>query len=148
MQLIRRAIVAATILTLCGGAAVARPLLPAEEFFTLPYDGTMPACDDGITLNEISSRLRESEAFFFHSPLAILGFANIRETAYRPNGPDFIPRRYCMAKAMFNDQRERTVKYNIIERGGFASFNRGVEWCVVGLDRYHAYSPSCEAVGP
>jgi hypothetical protein len=147
MQL-ARAFMAATILTLCAGAALARPLTRAEDFFTLPYDGRMPTCDDGFTLNEISSRLRESEAFFFNSPLAITGFADIRETAHRPNGPDFVPRRYCVAKAMFNDERARTVKYNIIERGGFASFNRGVEWCVVGLDRYHAYAPSCDAAGP
>ncbi len=28
------------------------------------------------------------------------------------------------------------------------SFNSGEEWCVEGLDHYHAYSPMCEGVGP
>ena len=40
------------------------------------------------------------------------------------------------------------MKYNLIERGGFAGIGRGVEWCVVGLDHYHAYSPNCDGVGP
>jgi hypothetical protein len=148
MQLKRSAILAAIILSLCAGVAAARPLRPAEEFFTLPYDGRMPLCDDWLTLQEIAGRLSESEAFFFNSPLRITAYADIRETAHRPNGPDFIPRRYCTAKAMFNDQRERTVKYNIIERGGFASFNRGVDWCVVGLDHYHSNAPNCDGAGP
>ncbi|MDI9846852.1 hypothetical protein QM467_02130 [Rhodoblastus sp. 17X3] len=156
MQPTRHAIVAATIfsfcaslaLSLCAGSAVARPLQPAEEFFTLPYDGKMPGCDDWITLQEIAARLHDAEAFGFNSPLQITGFTAIRETGFRSNGPDLVPRRFCAARAMFNDQRERTLKYNLIERGGFAGIGRGVEWCVIGLDRYHAYSPNCEGVGP
>lgn len=160
MQPKRRAVFSATFLSILAGLsfcsalwlgageAAARPLKPAEEFFTLPYDGRMPACDDWVTLNEISGRLHESETFFFNSSLQITGYADVRESGFRSNGPDLVPRRFCVARAMFNDQRERTVKYNIVERGGFAGFGRGVEWCVVGLDHYHAFSPNCEAAGP
>lgn len=148
MRLTRSAILAAALLASCAGSAAARPQTRAEDFFTLPYDGRMPACDDNVSLYEISQRFASAEAFSFNSPLRITAYGDIRESAFRPNGPDFIPRRYCVAKARFNDSSERTIKYTIIERGGFLSFNRGVEWCVVGLDHYHAYAPDCDAVGP
>ena len=48
---------------------------------------------------------------------------------------------------MLNDGKLRTVHYSIIEDGGFAGFDQGVEWCVTGLDRNWAYNPGCKA-GP
>jgi hypothetical protein len=148
MHPIRSAILATALLALGAGAAVAGQRERAEDFFTLPYDGRMPTCDDGVSLYEISQRFATSEAFTFNSPLRITGFNDIREFAFRANGAEFVPRRYCVARVSFNDSSVRTMKYAIIERGGFMSFNRGVEWCVEGLDRYHAYSPMCEGVGP
>ncbi len=148
MSFTRSAIVAAALLSFGASAAAARPVERAEDFFTFPYDGRMPSCDDWMTLQEIAGRFHTAEAFTFNSPLQITGFAEIREYAFRPNGPDMIPRRFCMAKATFNDAKSRIVKYNIVERGGFMGFNRGVDWCVVGLDRYRAYAPACDADGP
>lgn len=150
MHSTRSAVLAAAVLALCAGAgaAAADPRERAEDFFTLPYDGRMPTCDDGVSLYEISQRFAASEAFSFHSPLRISGFNDIREYAFRANGAEFIPRRYCVAKASFNDFSVRTIKYTIIERGGFMSFNRGVDWCVEGLDRYRAFAPMCDGVGP
>jgi hypothetical protein len=148
MHSTRSAILATALLALCAGAAVAAPRERAEDFFTLPYDGRMPTCDDGVSLYEISQRFASAEAFSFNSPLRIAGFNDIREYAFRANGAEFIPRRYCVARATFNDSSVRTIKYTIIERGGFMSFNRGVEWCVEGLDRYRAYAPMCDGVGP
>jgi len=49
---------------------------------------------------------------------------------------------------MLNDGRVRRVHYSIIEDGGFAGYNQGVEWCVTGLDRNWAYNPACKAAGP
>ena len=69
------------------------------------------------------------------------------QVGFSTPGPDFIPRRYCTAQASFNDGRERTVKYNLIN-GGFIGYNTGLEFCVVGLDHNHAYSPACSAAGP
>ena len=148
MHSTRSAVLAAVLLALGAAAAAAAPRERAEDFFTLPYDGRMPQCDDGVSLFEITQRFASAEAFTFNSPLRITGFNDIREYAFRANGAEFIPRRYCVAKASFNDSRVRTVKYTIVERGGLMSFNRGVDWCVVELDRYHAYSPLCDVVGP
>jgi hypothetical protein len=148
MHLTRSAILAAAVLALCAGSASARPHERAEDFFTLNYDGRMPACDDGTSLYEISQRFATAEAFTFSSPLRMAAFTDIRQSGFRPNGPDFIPRRYCTAKVVFNDHSVRTMKYFIVESGGFMGFNRGVQFCVLGLDRYRAFSPDCDAAGP
>ena len=86
--------------------------------------------------------------FTFVCPTEITGFADVHETAFRPWASNSIPRRFCTASAMLNDGRARQVHYSVIEDGGFAGFDSGVEWCVVGLDRNWAYNPSCKAARP
>jgi hypothetical protein len=49
---------------------------------------------------------------------------------------------------MTSDGKLRTVNFSIIEDGGFASYEEGVEWCVTGLDRNWAYNPLCKAAAP
>ncbi len=150
MQVLRCAVFAATLLTLCAGGASARPLEPAEsyDFHAMPYDAAVLHCDDGCVLNAISFYFWRQQADFWHSDLTIQSFDAVSQTGFRTNGPEFIPRRYCTARALFNDGRERMVKYNVINNGGFIGINHGVEFCVVGLDQNHAYSPACSAAGP
>lgn len=158
MRLFRCALVAAACqagaVALSAGAAVAQvpniqlPSLP--DFGSGPrYNRAMPYCNDFLSLQEIRGRFETAEAFTFHSPLRIASFADIHEVGVRPSDDqDFIPRRFCTAKVAFNDHSEHVMKYEIVERGGFAGFNRGVEWCVVGMDRYRAFAPDCDAAGP
>jgi len=40
------------------------------------------------------------------------------------------------------------VIYDIGEDLGMIGWGYGVEWCVVGLDRNHAYEPSCSVLKP
>ncbi len=141
-----RAALAASTLLACAGAASARPIWPAEDR-TIPYTGVGSQCDAGWALNEITWAFNSHEPWF-NSNLAIVDFKRIGQVGYRTNGLDFIPRRYCAARALFNDGRMREVRYNLIERGGFVGIGSGVEWCVVGLDRFHVYSPACRAAGP
>jgi hypothetical protein len=150
MQVLRCAVFAATLLTLCAGGASARPLEPAEsyDFHAMPYDAAVLHCDDGFVLNGISFDFGQQQFELWHTNLKIESFDRVGEIGFRNNGPEFIPRRYCIAHALFNDGRERTVKYNVINNGGFIGINRGVEFCVVGLDHNHAYSPACSAAGP
>lgn len=110
------------------------------------YDGVSAACTDA--LQAISYQFAEKEGKFWNSSLEITGYAHVHEVAYRAWAQDSIPRRFCTASAMLNDGRARQVHYSIIEDGGFAGFNSGVEWCVVGLDRNWAYNPSCKAAKP
>ena len=96
----------------------------------------------------MSRQLREKESMYWNSDLQITGYGRIHEIAFRPWQSDNIPRRYCSADALLNDGKQRTVYYSIIEDGGFAGFDQGVEWCVTGLDRNWAYSPNCRLARP
>ncbi|MET0219469.1 MAG: hypothetical protein ABW213_02305 [Tardiphaga sp.] len=134
------------LLVLAPAAQAANPL---ELNFWLSgpkYEGRVAECDAG--LSTISSQFQEKESTFWNSALQITGFTRVHETAFRPWTSDNIPRRYCTAEAMLNDGKLRQVHYSIIEDGGFAAYNQGVEWCVVGLDRDWAYNPSCRAAKP
>lgn len=110
------------------------------------YDGIVGDCYQA--LQTISRQFAEKESKFWNSNLEITGYANVRETAFHPWANDTIPRRFCSASAMLNDGHARQVHYSVIEDGGFAGFDSGVEWCVVGLDRNWAYNPRCRAARP
>jgi len=127
--------------------AMARPLMPAEHR-AIPYYGNLPACDDPGVLGWITSRFSEKEGGYWGSSLQIANFDHIGEAAYRLNGPDYIPRRYCSARATLNDGRMHEVTYFIGEGLGVIGFGYGVQWCVEGLDRNWAYAPNCRASRP
>jgi hypothetical protein len=121
---------------------------PPAEARMLPYTGVLPACDDGFALARIQRAFYDRESDYWQSGLAIESFGGVRETGLRVNGASYIPRRYCAARALFNDGRERAVVYQLGEDLGFLGMGFGVTWCVVGLDRDHAFSPNCKAAGP
>lgn len=128
-------------------AAEAANVLERNFWLSGPrYDGNMRPCNEA--LGTITQQFAEKEGKFWNSALEITGFANVHEVAFRAWANDSIPRRFCTASAMLNDGRARQVHYSIIEDGGFAGFDSGVEWCVVGLDRNWAYNPSCKAARP
>jgi hypothetical protein len=122
-------------------AEAANPLELNFGLFGPRYDGRVADCE--AALPTITSHFAEKESTFWNSSLAITGYYNVRETAFRPWQSDNIPRRYCSASAMLNDGKPRMVHFSIIEDGGFAGIGQGVEFCVVGLDRNWAYNPAC-----
>ena len=131
---------------IAGPAQAANPL---EKNFYLSgprYDGNLPVCESA--LGTISSRFADKESTFWNSALQIVGYEQVRETAFRPWQSDNIPRRYCSAKALLNDGKAHVVHYSIIEDGGLASFGDDIEFCVVGLDRNWAFNPACKAARP
>ncbi|MGL4494298.1 MAG: hypothetical protein ACRCUX_00675 [Beijerinckiaceae bacterium] len=142
-----------SLVPVIGLAACARgpdqrgPVIPAEHR-TIPWTGATPACDDPAVIGKISSRFTQREQEFWNSSLAIVRVDHIRTTAHRPWGPSFIPRRYCTARAHFNDNRMRTMVYSVGEDTGIIGATWGVMWCVTGLDRHNAYAPWCKAAGP
>ena len=81
----------------------------------------------------------------------------MREIGFRANGLSYIPRRYCVARAAMADpprRRGRPAKacgpWSIPSwpTPGIFGLDWGVEWCVVGLDRSHAYAPDCDVLKP
>jgi hypothetical protein len=146
------AIAIVAVLTLCCGARAQGYSTPAEQRYS-PYSANLPACDDPGVLAMISSRFAQKESEYWKSPLQIAGYDRVREIGFRANGPGYIPRRYCLARAQLSDLKPRPVVYAIGEGEeilgfGFLGVGYGVEWCVVGLDRNLAYAPGCQAVRP
>jgi hypothetical protein len=143
--------VAVAALSFLALAPVAQAASPLEMNFYLSgprYDGALPPCE--AALGTISSEFAAKEATFWNSALQISGYSEVREVALRPwvAAPEAIPRRFCSARAVLNDGHRHTVRYSIIEDGGFAGAGIGVEWCVVGLDRNWAYNPACRMARP
>ncbi len=145
-----------TALALClfaaAGAAVlsgatARPLTPAEKRFS-PYDAVLPSCNDPAVFERIQSRFYQRETEYWNTGLEILGFDQPGEIGFRSNGLDYIPRRYCTARAILNDQKTRMVSYAIGEDLGIIGYGFDVDWCLAGLDRNNAYAPACKMARP
>lgn len=147
-----RRIGAAAVLGILFGLSALDPAKaanPLELNFWLSgprYDGQLAGCEKA--LGTITHDFGEKESTFWNSSLQITAYGDIREVAFRPWQSDNIPRRYCSADVMLNDNTLHKVHYSIIEDGGFASFGQGVEWCVTGLDRNWAYNPRCRAARP
>ena len=142
---------ATALFALAAATAAAQPAReanPPAEFRILPYSGLTPYCVDPTILNEVVKGFAAREAWFWNSPLVIVAFDGVEDIGARNNGLSYIPRRYCRALALFNDGVRREVVYNIGESLGFIGAGPGVTWCVVGLDRNHAFSPNCRAAGP
>jgi len=130
-----------------GQTAEAANLFELNFWLSGPkYDGPLRSCE--AALGTITSQFQEKESTFWNSSLKITAYGRIHETAYRPWQSDNIPRRYCSGDVMLSDGRLRAVHYSIIEDGGFAAYDEGVEWCVTGLDRNWAYNPGCRSAKP
>ena len=110
------------------------------------YEGALPGCE--AALGDIASRFAEKEGRFWNSALQILGFEDVRQTAFSPWAKATIPRRFCTAVALVSDGRRHKVDYWIGEDTGLIGASWGVEWCVVGLDRNWAYNPACKMARP
>jgi hypothetical protein len=137
---------AAVLLAVCA-PAVARPLTPAEER-EQPYASVLPLCADPAVLGKITSRFQAREDEYWSSGLQIVAYDKVRESGFRSNGLDYIPRRYCQAAVIMSDGKVRRVTYSIGENTGIIGWSWGVDWCIAGLDRNLAYGGGCRTAGP
>lgn len=125
----------------------ARPLTPAENRYSA-FSANLPACDDSGVLSKISGHFASREGQYWNSDLRVETFDRFREIGFRSNGLDYVPRRYCTARVLLNDAKYREVTYAIGENLGFIGLSYGVDWCIRGLDRNHAYDPGCKMARP
>lgn len=125
----------------------ARPVTPAEER-EQSYSASLPGCDDPFVLQSVASRFSTKEGRFWGSDLTIVSFEGIRQTAWRPWGLDYIPRRFCSGVANVSDGHKRRVDYSIRDGLGFLGFGWGTEACVEGLDRNYGFAPDCKEAQP
>ena len=143
--------IGAVFVALAGltGSAQAASILEKNFWLSGPnYDGVLPFCEDPAVTGKVAARFNHTERTFWDSPLTIQGFDSPREIAFRPWGPDYIPRRFCMGRVLTSDGQLRTVSYFIAEDQGPIGVGWGVEYCVSGLDRPLAYAPNCEMARP
>lgn len=122
--------------------------IPDAEYRETPYTGPLQSCHDQSILNQIKDEISHRESFFYKSTPDIVDFKYINEIAYRPNSQSYIPRRYCQVEGLFDDGITRQIYYNISSSLGFVSVGSGIQWCVKGLDKLHAYDPGCRGAGP
>jgi hypothetical protein len=139
-------LVIAAAMTICVPAQAASWLEKGLYLTGSNYDADLPPCE--AALGTITSRFEEKEGRFWNSNLQILGYEKVRQTAFSPWARGTIPRRFCSAIALVSDGRRHRVDYWIGEDTGFVGAGWGVEWCVAGLDRNMAYSPSCKMARP
>ncbi|MFG1418093.1 hypothetical protein V5F38_16515 [Xanthobacter sp. V0B-10] len=136
-------------LGLAAPRAQAANLLELNFWLSGPnYSGNVPACDEQAALGLIAQRFGETEQRFWSSNLTITQFERLSEIAFRPWGPEYLPRRYCHGTVYTSDARKRQIYYAIVESGGPIGATWGVEWCIVGLDREYAFAPSCKMIQP
>ena len=138
---------AVTLTTLSAPPAAAANWLELNFYLSGPrFDGVLPPCE--AALDKITARFAEKEGKFWNSSLSIVGFSDVRETAFRTWAPNTIPRRFCSAMAYVSDGLKHPIHYSIGEDTGIIGATWGVEWCVVGLDRNWAYNPACKMAKP
>ncbi len=146
-----------TCAALAASWAQAREVVAAEDRI-IPYSARLPTCGDPAVLAKISSQFAEKESTFWNSSLTLVEYAHIKPLAWRPWGVDTIPRRYCTASVVVSNGRRHRIDYSIAEDLdsiaenfgwlGWLGLGWGVNWCVLGLDRNLAYSPSCRMARP
>jgi hypothetical protein len=138
-----------------GPADITQYETPSEARWA-PFFGDLPKCDDTWVLDTILARFAETQSLYWGGVHAIGGWERMREIGFRSDGLSYIPRRYCVARALMVNPRTakpdptktRTVVYSIDANAGIIGFVWGVEWCVVGLDPMRAYSPDCYVLRP
>jgi hypothetical protein len=152
-------------LTVFGAVSLAEAQsgpLPITQYETpsearwAPFSSNLPTCDDPSVLSTITGRFSEAENTYWGGQNAVGGFERVKEIGFRANGLGYIPRRYCVARVAVVDPRvppppqppEHTVVYSVTAAAGLIVFSWGVEWCVVGFDREHAYEPACGVLRP
>ena len=135
------------VAVLIAGSAHARPLVPAEQR-DQPYAGIVKACEDPSATSYVQGAFAARESEYWNSGLQIVAMDEVREVGFRSNGLDYIPKRYCTARALLSNQKVRVVSYAIEEAAGGIGFTDNVVWCVDGLDRNDAYAPACKMARP
>jgi hypothetical protein len=138
------------------------PREPAEGR-TSSFDAQVIACDSPSVLGRIQSRFDRRENGPWKSGLLMTSIDRVRETGFRSNGQDLIPRRFCTARALLSTGQFHTLTYNLSEDGGRFGWHGSLllgsvnfptpssfhlEWCLSGLDRHRTYGPDCAAARP
>jgi hypothetical protein len=144
------------------GIVQAHEHYPAERR-TYPYDAQIPQCADPSVTARLAEYFHLRESTYWNSGLTIRAFDKLREIGWRPNGLEFIPRRYCHGRVHTSDGHIRPITYSIIEdatvvgmQGSLGPLRLvwptpstfGLDWCIQGLERNRSHGGDCRAARP
>ena len=134
-----------------AGATSLDPANIGENIFNHLFNrhGDIPSCDNPIVEAKIKKRFRRHTApKVLERDLVIDAFSRIRQARYDIGNPSPLARRYCEARALFNDARSRPIYYFVEEQTGFVGIKWNVEFCVSGLDPWRVYDGRCRTARP
>ena len=110
------------------------------------YFNTLPTCSDNKVAKKIKRRFSRADRKLWHKGVKISSINKARERAYNIYPDSQIDQRYCRARAFMSDGKYRPI-YFLIERSmGISGFSWGVEYCLKGSDRWHAYGGNCRVL--
>ncbi len=116
--MIRGLVLSLAVVLGSAGAQAQQGRNPPAEHRAAPYAAFLPLCHSGEVLGEMTAKFNLREAQYWNSNLAMVGFDRVHETGWRSWGREFVPRRYCSARAYTNDGRRRHVRYFVRETWG------------------------------
>ena len=110
------------------------------------WNSQLPSCSSGKVLSLIVQRFNRAEDTQWYNGIHMGYIARAHEHAYNIYRDSLINRRYCRGKARMSDGKYRRVHF-VIEQGmGLAGYGWGVEYCLRGSDRWHAYGGWCRVL--
>lgn len=131
--------------------ASAGPARISEGIFYGLFDsqGVIPECTHPKIEAKIRKRFhRHTDPKVLERGLVIEAIDHIAEARYDIGNPSPLARRYCHARAHFNDDRTRTLYYFVEESTGFVGVKWNVEFCIRGLDPWRVYDGRCRVARP
>ncbi len=134
----------ALVLATAGFLQPVVAITPAENRYARYALFPLPSCGSQEVLGFVTSHFSSREYTYWNSALQIDRFDRVHEQGVRPWGPNFVPRRFCTARAFLSDGHSRHVNYFVRESIGIFGNTWDVTWCVIGLDRHRTYAPNCE----
>ncbi len=124
-----------------GSSGIALPNLAQAGWYS-----QLPQCSSDRVLQQIVSRFNRAENTQWYNGVHMGNIANTHERAYNIYPDSTIDRRYCRGSARMSNGKTRRVHF-VIEQGmGLAGFGWGVEYCLKGSDRWHAYGGWCRVL--
>lgn len=112
-------------------------------------NGEIPNCDHPGVAAKIKKRFRRhTDKHVLERGLIIENLAHVRQARYEIGMPSPLARRYCQARALFNDNHSRRIYYFVEEQTGFVGVKWNVEFCVSGLDPWRVYDGRCRVARP
>jgi hypothetical protein len=111
-----------------------------------PPSAVALACAEENALARIKKRFDWAERTQWHRGFTIDQIVNPRPSGHPFAEPGIVRRDFCAADTVMTDGNAYTVFYTIEYPLGFVGLGAGVDFCLPGLDPWHAHDGNCRTV--